>query len=192
MNLKSRGLLLAAVGILLVVGAAADDSGKKKDDAAWRQLIARRLPLFGHRNWIVIADSAYPAQSKPGIETTTTGGEQLDVVEEVLGMLERSKHVRPRVYLDSELPSIEERDAPGIARYRAQLKRLLGRRTIHSLPHERIIEKLDLAGSKFYVLVLKTELTLPYTSVFLELDCGYWSDKAEKRLRDALLKPREP
>jgi len=31
------------------------------------------LPLFGHRNWIVVADSAYPAHSMPGIETIVSG-----------------------------------------------------------------------------------------------------------------------
>jgi hypothetical protein len=27
---------------------------------------------------------------------------------------------------------------------------------------------------------------MPYTSVFVELDCGYWSDAAEQRLRKAM------
>jgi hypothetical protein len=45
---------------------------------------------------------------------------------------------------------------------------------------------LDEAGKTFNVLILKTNLTLPYTSVFLELDCGYWSEEAEQRLRAAL------
>ena len=42
-----------------------------------RQLSAALLPLFGHRNWIVVADSAYPAQSKPGIETIVAGEDQI-------------------------------------------------------------------------------------------------------------------
>jgi hypothetical protein len=36
------------------------------------------------------------------------------------------------------------------------------------------------------VLILKTNLRLPYTSVFIELDCGYWSPEAERRLRDKM------
>jgi len=32
-------------------------------------------------------------------------------------------------------------------------------------------------------LLLKTKLTLPYTSVFFRLDCGYWTDEAETQLR---------
>jgi hypothetical protein len=38
------------------------------------------------------------------------------------------------------------------------------------------------------VLVLKTRLTIPYTSVFIRLECGYWSADAEKRLRAAMAK----
>jgi len=33
------------------------------------------------------------------------------------------------------------------------------------------------------VLVLKTTMTIPYSSVFIRLDCKYWSADAEKRLR---------
>jgi hypothetical protein len=29
-------------------------------------------------------------------------------------------------------------------------------------------------------------MTLPYTSVFIRLDCGYWSDEAELELRAAM------
>jgi hypothetical protein len=38
----------------------------------------------------------------------------------------------------------------------------------------------------YQILILKTTLTIPYTTVFLQLDCGYWSDAAEKRLRHSL------
>jgi hypothetical protein len=34
--------------------------------------------------------------------------------------------------------------------------------------------------------VIKTTAAVPYTSVFLRLDCAYWSDDAERRLRAAL------
>jgi len=35
--------------------------------AKWEDVLKDRLPLYGHRNWIVIADSAYPAQSSGGV-----------------------------------------------------------------------------------------------------------------------------
>ena len=51
------------------------------------------------------------------------------------------------------------------------------------LLHEEIIAKLDRAGELFRVLIVKTNMRIPYTSVFFELDCGYWNDQAEKKLR---------
>jgi hypothetical protein len=56
----------------------------------------------------------------------------------------------------------------------------------NSLLHEDIIAKLDEAGNKFKILLFKTNLTLPYTSVFFQLDCGYWDDDAEGRLRERM------
>jgi hypothetical protein len=38
----------------------------------WRSQLTKQLPLLGHRNFIVIADSAYPMQSNPGIKTIYT------------------------------------------------------------------------------------------------------------------------
>lgn len=152
----------------------------------WEELLDRRLATFGHRNWIVIADSAYPAQSRAGIETVATGASQLDVVEAVLSRIEASKHVRPKIMLDAELPHVAEADAPGIDAYRAALGKLSASRQSTSLPHEEIIAKLDEAGAKFNVLILKTDMALPYTSVFVELECGYWTDEREQRLRAAL------
>jgi len=47
---------------------------------------------------------------------------------------------------------------------------------------------LDDAGKTFNIILLKTKLTLPYTSVFFKLECGYWTDEAEKQLRAAMAK----
>jgi L-fucose mutarotase/ribose pyranase (RbsD/FucU family) len=157
-----------------------------KDTQNWRQVLAERLPLYGHRNWIVIADSAYPAQSRGGIETVVSGAEQMDVLKEVLSVLSASRHVRPIVYTDKELRFVPEGDAPGIEKYRRQLNTLLKGASVQSLPHEEIISKLDEAGQTFRVLIIKTNLTIPYTSVFLQLDCAYWGAEAEAKLRSAL------
>lgn len=187
-----RGGLLLALTVLVggAVGLSADEPDKK--DLSWEQILKKKLPRFGHRNWIVIADAAYPAQSKPGIETIAVAGDHLEIVEGVLEILEKSKHVRPKVYLDAELPYVEEREARGILRYRQGLKRVLRKRPVQSLLHEQIIEKLDAAAEKFQVLVLKTEMSLPYTSVFVELECGYWSDEAEKKLREKMKSAAKP
>jgi hypothetical protein len=36
------------------------------------------------------------------------------------------------------------------------------------------------------VLIIKTPLAIPYTSLFLELDCGYWGPDSEKKMREAI------
>jgi hypothetical protein len=54
---------------------------------------------------------------------------------------------------------------------------------VQSLPHDKLIARVDDASRQFQVLVLKTNMTIPYSSVFLQLNCKYWSDDAEARLR---------
>ena len=77
------------------------------------------------------------------------------------------------------------RRTPGVV-YRERLESLLTGSGIRVLPHEEIIAKLDRAGELFRVLVVKTNMRIPYTSVFFELDCGYWNAQGEKRLRAAM------
>lgn len=157
---------------------------------AWSATLDERLPLFGHRNWIVVADSAYPWQASAGIETIDTTEDHVTVVRAVLAVIAGARHLRPVVHLDAELPLVAEVHAPGITACREALADALSGIEIVSLPHEDIIGLLDEAGRAFRVLVLKTTLALPYTSVFLRLDCGYWSAEAEEALRAALTASR--
>lgn len=153
---------------------------------AWRATLEERLPLLGHRNWIVVADSAYPWPASPGIETVATGADHVAVVRGVLEAIAGTRHVRPVVHLDAELALVPEADAPGITACREALAAVLGGLTAVPLPHEEIIARLDEAGRVFRILLLKTTLALPYTSVFVRLDCGYWSAEAEAVLRAGL------
>jgi L-fucose mutarotase/ribose pyranase (RbsD/FucU family) len=152
----------------------------------WQTRLAHVLPLMGHRNWIMIVDSAYPLQSSTGVETLETNTDQVEVIRNVLGAIDSSIHVRPIVYMDAELPFVPEKDAPGVTAYRGAIKTLLAGQKITSLPHEQIIAKVDEVGKTFHIVVLKTTMTVPYTSVFLQLNCKYWSDDAEAQLRKAM------
>jgi hypothetical protein len=149
----------------------------------WQQKVIEELPLMGHRNWIVIVDSAYPLQSSAGVETVETGADQLVVLDDVLNAIRQSRHVRALAHLDAELPFVPESEAPGVDRYREQLKsRLSGIPTDSSL-HQNLIDHLNETGKTFHVLILKTTMTIPYTSVFLQLDCKYWSAESEAKIR---------
>jgi L-fucose mutarotase/ribose pyranase (RbsD/FucU family) len=153
----------------------------------WEFRLNALLPLYGHRNWVVIADAAYPAQSKPGIETIVADADQMDVVRHVLDAITASLQIRPNVYADKELGFVAEKDALGVTDYRQQLHAAFSSASITYLPHEQIIARLDKSAEVFRVLIIKTEMTIPYTSVFFELDCGYWNAEAEQRLRQAML-----
>ncbi|HVC90496.1 MAG TPA: hypothetical protein VND66_07735 [Acidobacteriaceae bacterium] len=153
---------------------------------AWQTKVQQEMPLLGHRNWIVIVDSAYPWQASPGIETVETGADQITVVKAVLDAISHSRHVRPVVYMDAELPFVPEQDAPGITKYRGQIQAALGNLPVHSVLHEQLIQEMNQSSGTLHVLILKTTLTVPYTSVFVRLDCKYWSDAAEKKLRQAM------
>jgi hypothetical protein len=152
----------------------------------WEEILKDRLQLYGHRNWLVIADSAYPAQSRQAIETIVADEEQTAVLERTFTVLRGCKHIKPNIYTDEEMRFVREEDAPGIRSYREKLGNLLAGYDLRALPHEDIIEKLDGAGELFRVLVVKTNLRILYTSVFFELDCGYWNAQAEKQLRGAM------
>jgi len=183
---KTIAKKMSVVGLAAALAMSISISGCFTGKSGWRDKVARELPVLGHRNWIIIADSAYPAQSRAGIETIATGADQIEVVRAVLDAVDNARHVRATVYLDAEMKYVPEKDAPGINAYRKELTCLLKKREVKSMPHEELIAKLDEAAKTFRVLILKTKLTVPYTSVFLELNCGYWSLSAEQRLRQAI------
>jgi hypothetical protein len=184
--MSRQPVVLMFAFIMICVGAYGQSGGARPAAGDWRERVKEELPLLGHRNWIAVVDSAYPLQTSTGIETLETNAEQLDVVRAVLDELGDVKHVRPVIFTDAELKLVPESDAAGVTAYRGALEAVLRGRETQSLPHEQIIAKLDEAGKTFHILVLKTRLTIPYTSVFLRLDCGYWSDDEEKRLREKM------
>jgi hypothetical protein len=57
--------LKAIVGILImIIGTLA-----VKAQTGWQQKVTGELPFMGHRNWIVIVNSAHPLQCSSGVET---------------------------------------------------------------------------------------------------------------------------
>ena len=176
-----RKLVLAIFAAIILAAPA-----QLAAQSDWKARVAQTMPLMGHRNWILIVDSAYPLQSSPGVETIETNANQLDVVRSVLGTINGSIHVRPLIFMDKELPFVPDDDAPGASAYRDQVQKILADYTIESMLHERVINQIDETSKEFHVLVLKTTMTIPYSSVFIRLDCKYWSADAEKRMRQRM------
>ena len=153
---------------------------------SWQTHLKDELSLMGHRNWILIVDSAYPEQVGPGIETVETNADQLDVLRTALTTMKSSIHVRPVIFLDAELPFVPDQKAPGISAYRTQLTSVLQDYQVQSRLHQSLIDEVAKDAAQYHVLVLKTQLAVPYTSVFIHLDCKYWSAENESDLRAAM------
>jgi hypothetical protein len=170
-------LLLMTTGLAVAAEAPTPD---------WQTRLGQILPLLGHRNWIMIVDSAYPLQSSAGVETLETNSDELEVIRTVLSAIDNSIHVRPIVYMDAELPFVPEKGAPGVTAYREGIKTALAGHKITSVPHDQMIARVDEVGKGFHIVVLKTTLAIPYSSVFLELRAKYWNDDAEVQMRKAM------
>ena len=182
MTSPRRAIFSLVTSLLMMSGLAA----AAPPTPQWQTRLGQILPLLGHRNWIMIVDSAYPLQSSAGVELLETNTGQMEVIRKVLDAIDNSIHVRPIVYMDAELPFVTEKDAPGVTAYREGIKAALVGHKVTSLPHEQIIAKVDEVGKTFHIVVLKTTMTVPYTSVFLQLNCKYWSDDAEAQMRRAM------
>ena len=97
---------VACLMILSPLSATVAKSANDPCNREWCRTLENRLPVFGHRNWIVVADSAYPAPSEEGIETIVADEELLEVLDRVLTAVAASKHVRPAVFMDKELHGV--------------------------------------------------------------------------------------
>lgn len=169
--------------LTLLLFAPALSAQQPSPASDWKNTLAQRLPLLGHRNWILVVDSAYPLQTSPGLEVIETNADQVDVTKEVLAQIDASIHVRPILFMDAELPFLTEQDSPGADAYRRQIAAALHDYPIQRQLHEKLIATVSATSKDFSILVLKTRLAVPYTSVFIRLDCKYVSAEAEQRLR---------
>jgi hypothetical protein len=152
----------------------------------WKESFREELNLSGHRNWILVVDKAFPAQTAAGIEVVNSGENLLPTLGFVLSEIEKATHVKPVIYTDHELAFIAKEQVPVIDKYRTGLNDLLSGYEIQTILHDTVFVKIDQASKLFKVLVIKTEEVMPYSSVFIELDCRYWSPEQEKVLRERI------
>jgi len=190
MSGNRKAFVLLGICLILLLAACKLGEKEEKEEAdmamTWEQNLAQELPALGHRNWIVVADSAFPLQISPGIEVVVSGEDHFAVLEKVLKAVDASKHLRPRIYLDKELTYVTEDLAPGIEACRQKLEGMLKGRDVSPVLHEELIARLDQVARTFRILMIKTNLALPYTSVFMELDCGYWKPESEAAMRQRM------
>jgi len=134
----------------------------------------------------VVSDAAFPAYSDTGIETIVVDQDLASVLHYVAKAISSSKHVRAAAFLDQELQFVPEQNYPGVTRLREQINREFSTDILSSVPHSEAISKIDEAGKTFRVLFIKTNTTIPYTSVFMRLDCGYMTDEIDAKIKTAM------
>ena len=156
------------------------------EETDWKKTLETDLNLLGHRNWILVVDKAFPEQSSPGMKYIYVEQDLLPVLGQVLEVLDNSTHVKPIIYQDKELSFITEEQVSGIETFRSDAIRTLDGREVQTLLHDEVFGMLDESSSLFRVLVIKTSCTLPYTSVFMQLDCSYWGPENERTLRERM------
>jgi len=100
-------------------------------------------------------------------------------------MIDKAPHVFAHIYRDKELSFISEKDMPGVDSLRAGMDRICGNEA-SSVVHEDLIARLDAAGRLYSVVIIKTPLTMAYTTTFFELDCAYWNGDQQKKLDEAM------
>ena len=157
---------------------------------SWRDALAMQTGRLGYRNWIVIAEASFPAHSRAGVRQINSNEEIPAVVDEVLRTLERTEHVTPRVYVARELRAVENDYAPGIDEFRKQLQASMHAHETTELEQQSLLTLMEDTTKSFDVLVIRTTTALPYTSVFMELQPGYWNSDSESRLREQLDRQR--
>ncbi|MDR0540731.1 MAG: hypothetical protein LBH19_00805 [Dysgonamonadaceae bacterium] len=181
-----RYLFFILLSITAIANSFSQSPGKKA--ALWEHVLHQRLPLLGHRNWILIVDKAFPAQTSSGMEVLNTQCDILETLNKTLSQLNVSDHVKPIIYLDKELNYLTPAQIPQIEDFRNKYKELFKSYPVQTLLHESVFSKLDEASKLFKIIVLKTDCLIPYSSVFIELDCKYWNEKGEQELRKSMEK----
>ena len=177
---------------VLVCGAALLSFGcaDMRKENTWQGAVDRQARQLGYRNWIVIAEASFPAQSRPGVRQVMAPVEVPEALDYVLHALEQTEDVRPQIYVTRELRSVENDFAPGIDELRKRMKNSLHGHDTTELDQQSLLTLLEDANRSFDVLVIRTQSALPYSSVFLELQPGYWDATSESRLRDKIARER--
>lgn len=158
--------------------------------SSWQAAVDNQVGQLGYRNWIIVAEASFPAHSRSGVRQVTAAAEVPEVVDYVLHALERTENLRPRVYLTRELRSVENDFAPGIDPFRERIRGSLHGHETTELDQQSLLTLMEDANRSYEVLVIRTQTALPYTSVFLELQPGYWDADSESRLRDTIERER--
>jgi D-ribose pyranose/furanose isomerase RbsD len=178
-------LLLGFCSLSMLVGCVDPQEPKP-----WMGTLRQELGYLGARNWIVIAEAAFPVQSRRGLRVIQLDADIPEVLEGVEDVIAEKHHVKPRVYVTAELENVPYDYAPGVRAHKKSLEEALHGRETVSLDNDMLMRLLADTSKSYRVLVIKTRTALPYSTVFIELGSGYWDAESEAVLRANMEKKR--
>ena len=160
----------------------------KVSKPVWKDDLRSEVQALGYRNWIVIADAAFPFHNRVGVRTVVAPVETPEIVRELVATIDERQHIKPQFYTARELRSVKNSQAPGVDQFRKDLKGALSSYPPRELDSITLNKLLQSTSDTYAVLVIKTQTALPYSSVFIELDSGYWDIETEQELRESIKK----
>lgn len=178
LNSKFLGLIVGVLCCLTVASCV-----NQPEPKPYLGVLRNELGYLGARNWVVIAEAAFPIQSRRGVRVVQLDADIPDVLEAVEDVIEEKHHVKPRVYVTAELESVPYEYAPGVRAHKKKLQESLHGREPVRLDNDMLLRLLNDTSKTYRVLVIKTRTALPYSSVFIELGSGYWDAESEAALR---------
>ena len=188
--MKLIALLLPTLLLFTGCGSSSD-----RTPPPWAGTVGREVDALGIQNWIIVAESSFPVVSRRGVRTLVVDGEVPEIVDFVVNHLEKSETVVPSFSTAKELPFVNNDRAPGIDQFRKDLKTALHGHRVRQMDGRSLSLVAQSDAAKYAVLVLKSRTALPYSSVFIELDSGYWDrdseDKMRREMKDAQERARE-
>lgn len=175
------GLLVCAIWLTACTGKTG--AIKNEQTADWKTEFRKKLPLLGHRNWILVVDKAFPLQQSAGMEYIYAPEGMEAVLREVILGIKASDHIKPIIYRDSELEFVKPLVGAKADQLIQSTQAILKGTAVNTMLHDSVFKQLDREAGLFKVLVIKTNETVPYSSTFIKLDCGYWDAAKEAELR---------
>jgi hypothetical protein len=149
----------------------------------WKAAVHRHTSQLGFRNWIIVAEASFPALARTGVMQVPANVEIPVALDYVLKVIDESQHVKPNVFFTRESQVLENDSAPGIDQLRQQVRQSIHQMATTTMEQDSLLTVLQDINRSFDVLIIRTTTTLPYSSVFIELQPGYWDAEAEEKLR---------
>jgi hypothetical protein len=179
--ISARAMLLFGL-LLLLQGCAMIEQRQ----SPWKAAVHRHTSQLGFRNWIIIAEASFPAIGRTGVMQVPANVEIPEAFDYVLNVIDESQHVKPSIYFTRESQVLENDAAPGIDLLRQKVRQSIQEMPTTTMEQDSLLTVLQDVNRSFDILIIRTNTTLPYSSIFIELQPGYWDAEAEEKLRQRM------